>query len=184
MKLSNPQSRFKLKIKKNERVLEVGGGPNPHPRANVVIDKFVDFDYHRKGDINLYKHQQFAQADGESLPFEDNEFDYIICNHVLEHVDNPAKFLDEQARVAKRGYIETPSLIGEHLHPKISHRWVILEIDKKLVLFDKETIGFKTSSDFGPLFLEYLVKHSLAYKILDRTYPQIRTVQYEWTGKI
>src|SRR5690606_1509140 len=97
---------------------------------------------------NLYKGQKFIQADGESLPFEDNEFDYVICNHVLEHVDNPEKFLNELARVAKKGYIETPSLIGEHLHPKESHRWVILEIDDKLVLFDKDNIGFNTSCDF------------------------------------
>ena len=184
MKLSNPTSRYDLKIRKGEKVLEVGGGANPHPRANIVTDKFVDNNYHRSGDLNLYKGQEFIQADGESLPFKDKEFDYVICNHVLEHVDDPAKFLEEQARVAKRGYIETPSLMGEHLHPKESHQWVILEIDNKLVLYKKELVNFNTSCDFGPLFLEHLLRNSLAYKILDRTHPLIRKVQYEWSDSI
>jgi|SRR5690606_2227363 len=184
MKLSNPTTRFDLKIKKNEKVLDVGGGPNPHPRANVVIDKFVENDFHRKGTINIYKHQNFIEADGESLPFQDKEFDYVICNHVLEHVESPQDFLEELSRVGKRGYIETPSLIGEHLHPKESHKWVVLEIDSKLVLFEKTKINFHTSCDFGPLFLEYMLKHSIAFKLLDKQYPQLRKVQYEWIDKI
>src|SRR5690606_13336552 len=149
----NPRNRYNLNIKRNEKVLEVGGGHSPHPRANIVVDKFIDFNFHRSGDINLYKGQKFVQADGRSLPFSDKEFDYVICNQVLEHVDNPSEFLDELGRVGKRGYIETPSLIGEPLHPKSSHRWVILEIDSKIVLFDKDRIFSDKGCDFGPLFL-------------------------------
>ena len=33
--------------------------------------------------------------------------------------------------MSKRGYIETPSLLGEFLFPKQSHKWVILDIDDK-----------------------------------------------------
>ncbi len=184
MKKSNPINRYSLKINKNEKVLEVGGGHCPHPRANVVVDKFVDSDYHRSDQIYLYKRQKFLQADGENLPFQNKEFDYIICNQVLEHVEDPETFLEELARVGKRGYIETPSIIGEHLHPKKSHRWIVIEIDNKLVLFDKSSFFSNKSSDFGPLFLTYLLKHSIAYKLLDKQYPQIRRVQYEWEDSI
>lgn len=184
MKRSNPINRYSLKIKKNEKVLEVGGGHCPHPRANIVVDKFVDSEYHRSDQIYLYKNQKFLQADGENLPFHDNEFDYIICNQVLEHVDAPDKFLNELSRVGKKGYIETPSIIGEHLHPKRSHRWIIIEVDSKLVLFEKEAFMSNKSADFGPLFLTYLLKHSFAYKLLDKQYPLIRRVQYEWEDGI
>ena len=85
--------------------------------------------------LSSFKNQNFLKADGEDLPFKDNEFDYSICIHVLEHVENPDKFLQEQMRVAKKGYIETPSLIGEHLHPKKSHKWVILNINNILIKF-------------------------------------------------
>lgn len=184
MKVRNPHSRFDLNIKSTDKVLEVGGGHNPHPRSNVVVDKFADSNYHRSADIKVYKNQIFQEADGENLPFKENEFDYVICNHVLEHVDNPDRFMNEQARVAKRGYMETPSLIGEHLIPKKSHRWLILEIDGKIVMVEKERVGFHTSHDFGDLFLDYFPKHSIGYKILQRTHTDMLTVRYEWKDKL
>lgn len=47
----------------------------------------------------------------ESLPFENEHFDLIICNHVLEHVDRPDKTLAELARcLSPRGRLvaQTP----------------------------------------------------------------------------
>ena len=184
MKINNPKSRYKLRIGKKEKVLEVGGGHNPHPRSNIVVDKFVDSNYHRHDNIKVFKNQKFMQADGENLPFEDKEFDYVICNQVLEHAENPASFLSEQMRVAKRGYIEVPSLIGEYLFPKESHKWLILELDNKLVLVEKEKYWFKTGIDFGFLFLTWLQKTSLGYKILMETKPNFMTIRYEWKGSI
>ena len=180
MKIRNPRSRFDLNIRKSDRVLEVGGGHNPHPRSNVVVDKYVDDNTHRSGDIKILNKQQFLNADGEKLPFKDKEFDYVICNQVLEHVENPTAFLHEQFRVARRGYIETPSLLGEFLFPKASHKWVLLEINGELVLLDKKKMNFPSNFDFGYLFLEYLPKHSIGYKILERTHPNLHTMRLEW----
>ena len=184
MKTDNPKSRFNLSVKRKDKVLEVGGGHNPHPRSNIIVDKYIDSNYHRQSDIKVLKNQQFLQADGENLPFKDNEFDYVICNQVLEHAENPIAFLEEQMRVAKRGYIETPSLIGEYLFPKKSHRWLILELNNKLVLVEKEKFWFKTKIDLGFLFLTYLPKTSLAYKILMDTKPNFMTIRYEWKDSI
>jgi len=39
----------------------------------------------------------------EELCFVSNCFDYVICNHVLSHVDNEKKGLDEMYRVLKKG---------------------------------------------------------------------------------
>jgi len=181
MKLRNPQNRYDIDIRKSARVLEVGGGHNPHPRSNVVVDKYSGSEnLHRGLDLKILPNQKFINADGEALPFKDNEFDYVICNHVLEHVDNPANFLLEQCRVAKKGYLETPSLIGEYLVPKASHRWVILEIDKQIVLYEKERINFSPFLDLGYIFNEYLPKQSLPFKLLQRTQPNLITVNYEW----
>jgi ubiquinone/menaquinone biosynthesis C-methylase UbiE len=184
MKISNPKSRNHLKVPTKYSVLEVGGGHNPHKRSNVIVDKFIDSNYHRSGDVKVYSNQKFVQADGEKLPFKDNEFDYVICNQVLEHVDNPEQFLKEQARVAKKGYIEVPSLIGEYLHPKESHKWLILEMDSKLILMDKNKVGFKPSHDLGDVFLHYMPKHSLGYKIMQYTHGNIHTIRYEWKDSI
>lgn len=180
MKTRNPNNRYDLKIKRSANVLEVGGGHNPHPRANVVVDKFIDSNYHRHADIKVLKGQKFIHADGEDLPFTDKEFDYVICNQVLEHVENPQAFVNEQMRVAKAGYLEVPSLIGEYLFPKEAHKWIILEIEGKIVMVEKEKYWFKSNFDFGFLFLTWLQQQSIGYKILMKTHPNFMTMRYEW----
>ncbi|MBI4645749.1 MAG: class I SAM-dependent methyltransferase [Bacteroidia bacterium] len=39
----------------------------------------------------------------KQIPFADNTFDVIICNHVLEHIDNELQALNELYRVLKKG---------------------------------------------------------------------------------
>lgn len=184
MKIRTPSSRFDLSIKADYKVLEVGGGHNPHPRANIIVDKFVESNYHRSGDIKVLNHQQFMNADGENLPFEDKSFDYVICAQVLEHVNDPVQFLKEQSRVASYGYLETPNIIGEFLIPKESHRWILQEIDNKVVMYDKEYIGFKPMMDFGYVFQEFLPKHSLGFKIMQQTHSDLTLMKLEWKDDI
>ena len=182
MKVRNPKNRESLNIKSSDRVLEVGGGHNPHPRSNVVVDKYTDTNYHRSGDIKVLKNQTFMQADGENLPFKDKEFDYVICCQVLEHVENPEKFLAEQFRVAKRGFMETPSLLGEYFFPRESHKWIIHEMNDITYLVDKKKINFTCGYDLGELIQDYLPKHSIGFKILERTHPNLITNRVEWEG--
>ena len=44
-----------------------------------------------------------VRADICNLPFNDNEFDVIFCNHVLEHIPNDTKAVQELYRVLKLG---------------------------------------------------------------------------------
>ncbi|WP_282786906.1 class I SAM-dependent methyltransferase [Flavobacterium croceum] len=44
-----------------------------------------------------------VKADICNLPFQDNEFDIIFCNHVLEHIPNDTKAMQELYRVMKTG---------------------------------------------------------------------------------
>ncbi len=43
------------------------------------------------------------KADICNLPFEDNSFDVILCNHVLEHIPDDTKAISELFRVMKPG---------------------------------------------------------------------------------
>lgn len=63
----------------------------------------------------------FVLAASESLPFEDNAFDTVICTHVLEHVRDLKKSIDELKRVCKSRLIivvpcERPYKFGFNLH--------------------------------------------------------------------
>ena len=44
-----------------------------------------------------------VKADICNLPFEDNEYDFIICNHVLEHIPDDTKAMQELYRVLAPG---------------------------------------------------------------------------------
>lgn len=51
------------------------------------------------------------KVDITAIPFENDTFDLIICNHVLEHIPDDKKAMDELYRVMKKGgygYFQVP----------------------------------------------------------------------------
>ena len=53
-------------------------------------------------DLITPKPEFFQQSvDGQKLPFPDGSFDFVSCNHVLEHIFETEKFLREIRRVVK-----------------------------------------------------------------------------------
>lgn len=52
---------------------------------------------------DLYSPLADIKADIQNLPFNNNYFDVIICNHVLEHVEDDIKAMKELLRVLKPG---------------------------------------------------------------------------------
>ncbi|RPH32745.1 MAG: SAM-dependent methyltransferase [Bacteroidales bacterium] len=44
-----------------------------------------------------------VKLDVQSIPFPDSNFDIIICNHVLEHVDDDRQAMSEMFRIMKPG---------------------------------------------------------------------------------
>lgn len=113
----------KIKIDDSWKVLDVGSGHNPHPRADVLLDKFDKDDTERSGDkIARPKGKKLVIGDAQNMPFPDKSFDFIIASHIAEHVDDPKKFCDELMRVAKSGYIETPGKLGDMVLNEPYHR--------------------------------------------------------------
>ena len=119
-----------LDIAPHERVLDIGGGDAPFGRANVVTDAFPDLNTHRSGraarvDVGGEAGVTFVSCFAEDLPFEDHAFDVAYCRMVLEHVLDPAAACREMMRVAKRGFLETPSPLAEYMGGHPTHRWIV-----------------------------------------------------------
>jgi SAM-dependent methyltransferase len=158
-------------------VLEVGSGENPHPRSNILVDRYRSDNTERSSDLLIDR--PLVIADGHHLPFRDQAFAYIICSHILEHMDDPAQFARELQRTGEAGYIGSPSEIAERLFHWSFHRWYVnLLGDGTLVLHPKEP-----AEPFGELF-DYLYEHNPAYYFFQRSMPDLFWVEHEWRGSI
>ena len=165
-----------MNIRANDFVLEIGSGHNPKARSDVLCDKFIEDNEQRGGTI--VADRPLVEADGQFLPFADAAFDYVICSHVLEHVEDPVLLISELMRVASRGYIETPSEIGEQIYGWYYHHWVVNLIDGRLTLQKNNQ-----RAQFGQLFHTLAAKDKY-WKRFHITHHNLFLVQYEWERKI
>ena len=53
--------------------------------------------------MNLLYSQRYVHDHVHDIPMDDNTFDVVICNHVLEHVNDSHKVMTEFFRVMKPG---------------------------------------------------------------------------------
>jgi len=67
-----------------------------------IFKKMKNLDYTT---ADLYSPIVDVKADILDLPFEDELFDFVLCNHVLEHIEDDAKAMSELFRVLKPGGI-------------------------------------------------------------------------------
>jgi SAM-dependent methyltransferase len=104
-------------------VLDVGSGHAPHPRADVLLEKFADDNSERSGQVMNSADARLVLGDAAAMPFPDKSFDYAIASHVAEHMDDPEAFCSEVSRVAAAGYVETPGWLGDMLLREPFHKW-------------------------------------------------------------
>ena len=89
------------------KILDIGCGYTANENANVIADV---------KDLSVfYKDKKFIQITEKNLPFADNEFDFIISSHVIEHVENFEFFIKELERISKKGYVELPTRLADNI---------------------------------------------------------------------
>jgi SAM-dependent methyltransferase len=123
-------------LKKCKHILDVGSGQLPCPRATILADYFPDKSIHRS-DYPVVEDRPLVVCSAQRLPFLAGVFDFVICSHVLEHLDDPVGAVAQMARVARAGYFETPAygkdiLVGTGR----MHRWQVVEFDGSLHFFE------------------------------------------------
>jgi len=125
-----------LKNNPNWKILDVGCGYTAHENATVICD-VQDLS-------NFYKDKNFIKLDGNVLPFKDNEFDFVIASHVIEHVKDVKIFINELSRISSKGYIELPTILEDNLvfENKRDHIWHMDFDDVNLKLLISKKIQF------------------------------------------
>jgi hypothetical protein len=102
-----------LEITSKTKILDVGGAPwvwmiaadlgLPQPQITILNI----FPEHRPLPANM----RWVVGDGCDLPFEDNEFDVVFSNSVIEHLgcyDSQTSFAAEIRRVGRKYWVQTP----------------------------------------------------------------------------
>ena len=137
-------------IKKNQKewlrqnayikILDLGcSNVNYWPEAN----HFADIHDYKEEFEN--KKLKFTKIEPDKkLPFNDKEFDYVICAHVIEHVNDPIFFKKEIERIGKSGYIELPTRLNDNMvfgcdEEIFGHKWWFeFDDDNKKLVFSKK----------------------------------------------
>jgi hypothetical protein len=151
MDLKNAE-RLLRTIPADAKVIDVGGGAAPFPRADYVIDAlpFAKLGTGSAGNIHekldlppRYSAERWIEADlcdRTPWPVPDKAFDFAICSNLLEDVRDPIWICSELQRIAKAGYIEVPSRVVEQSkgveNPRHAgfyhHRWLVTKDEGRL----------------------------------------------------
>ena len=156
-----------LKENQNWKVLDIGCGYTANENATVVSD-VQDLS-------NFYKDKQFVKITEKKLPFKDNEFDFVITSHVIEHVDDFEFFISEIERISKKGYIELPTKLGDNL--------VFENSNDHLWMFEYDDVSNILLASKKQEFIEPFISVSTAKK-LEKTFRQSLILEIIWSNKI
>ena len=167
-----------MNIRPGSLVLEVGSGNSPRHESSILTDRYVYDNHQRAGKFSIVINRPFVVADGYRLPFKNKAFDYVICSHVLEHLEYPEKFMKELERVAKAGYIEVPNIFGERLFGWDFHLWYC-QLKDNTLLFSAKKEGEKYGG-----FFHKLIAHSLGFRYFFEKHESKFYIHYEWKKKI
>ncbi|MES9886984.1 MAG: methyltransferase domain-containing protein [Candidatus Sedimenticola sp. PURPLELP] len=103
------------------KVLDVGvSGENRIEGENIFLEtyRFPSETYTGLGvqDLSVVKgnhpDKEFLTYPGDIFPFDDNQFDWVFSNAVIEHVGNDSdqlRFVNEMMRVSKNVFFTTPN---------------------------------------------------------------------------
>ncbi len=147
-------------VKPSDRVLEIGPGGTPHPRADIFLE--YDFESVTTAEAQrgyappLKTSKPVVFYKGDRFPFGDQEFDYVICSHVIEHIQNVAKFVAELNRVGKAGYLEYPTIYYDYVYNFPEHRTFVKFKSGRLYWMNKSESPLAHFQSVQDLFYESL----------------------------
>jgi len=172
-------------IKPTDKVLEIGPGATPYFRSDVFLELQYVTDQERiaqSGYVGILETEKTViYYDGGKFPFDDKEFDYIVCSHVLEHVLDADFFLQEIQRVGKMGYLEFPTVYYDYIYNFPEHTLFLLEKDGIINWMTKEESGLMK---FAPIQSFFYKTCQLGYYESINSFREYFFQGFEWFDTI
>jgi len=101
-----------------------GGGRRPAKGYDVYCDKFRPEN----------PPDPFVCCPMEAMLFDDKQFEFARCHHVIEHVDDPDRACRELCRIAEAGILSFPPPQAEIMFGRKDHNWFVF-VDRGRLLF-------------------------------------------------
>ncbi len=132
---------------------------NNIPEGNLILNLGSGFKIIRKDVINVdsfpFKGVDVV-ADIKKIPFLDDSVDFIICDAVLEHIDEPDAVIKEMSRVLRPGglvYVTIPFIFGFHSCPEDYYRWTESGLRARMKDFCKAEVGVCVGPSSAMVFI-------------------------------
>jgi ubiquinone/menaquinone biosynthesis C-methylase UbiE len=86
------------------KVVDIGCGQSPYKHLlNSQKTQYYGLDIEDANQKFDYENSQIIPFDGQNIPLADSSIDGFICTEVLEHVQEPEKFISEIYRILNLG---------------------------------------------------------------------------------
>jgi len=136
---------FAKNFDSGKKVLDIGCGNKPY--AKYFKCEYVGLDPFKETKADVV-------ANAWEIPFEDNEFDGIILNQSLEHIEKTAETISEIKRVLKiggMGIVTVPQTMKIHSIPLPSQNSEYVNFDKTKIKY--WNVDFYRFTKFGLIYL-------------------------------
>ena len=162
-------------LKKNQnnwKILDIGCNLAAVEYAQTVAD-IEDF-----SKFYNEKNKKFILIKNKTLPFKDNEFDFVYASHVIEHIDDVSFFISELKRISKQGYIELPSVLEDNLvlskNSSEDHKWIFKfdDVEKILLVEKKKEL------------IEPFITHGVLFETLRKNFRSSLVLELLWENEI
>jgi hypothetical protein len=168
---------MRMAAKSRFQVVEIGSGNAPSSLAHVLVDRYLDDSTQRSRNEPIFRDSRpLIVADGVALPFASKSFDLAMACSVLEHTEHPVAFLEEMARVARRGMVKVPTTFAERIYFRPFHRFTF-HLEGSILVIRRKSFP----DVFGGLF-DYLAHFDTDFTRFAEANRGLFELVYEWEG--
>lgn len=180
MEISHKGMEINNNFNKKSNILEIGAGSSPH--INYLNHDYGKYYFLESSSfaINFLKKKfkknkkifyKFYKKN--SIPFKKNYFDRIIISHVLEHIPDPEKYLNQMLGLLKKNGVLSIALPTDPgILWRIGRFFLKLLKVKKILNISEEEYNYMIATEhINSIFnLKSIIKYKYSKNIIDEKY--------------